>query len=211
MQINHRFSNPNWHEISFITCTQNIAVLKIYVWCKKNLCCHFNSRCESPATQRLACHKIPLHRHGRDERGPVLCGTLPDAKQAPTRGLLRAECEDLAHDPLHSPPTTWTRTSLDWEGDQGPLAFPFFLVIMIPFGYCLKFVLAEMELDLVSQVMEVVKVEIISFASPSSTASKRAKTCPEWSLTTKRRISMQLSPIVQYTQVPGGWYPLLYK
>ena len=33
------------------------------------------------------------------------------------------------------------------------LAFHFFVVLMIPFRYCLKFVYTEMELDMVSQVI----------------------------------------------------------
>ena len=75
---------------------------------------HLHHPCIHPQAHSLtrSLWSFPLHRHGRDERGPVLCSTLPDAKQAPTRGLLRADCEDLAHDPLYSPPTTWTRTSL---------------------------------------------------------------------------------------------------
>ena len=59
------------------------------------------------------------------------------------------------------------------------LVFPFFVVLMIPFRYCLKFVFTDMELEMVSRVMKVVKVGIIRFALPSSTAPKRAKTCSE--------------------------------
>ena len=44
------------------------------------------------------------------------------------------------------------------------LAFPFFVVLMIPFRYCLKFVFTDMELDMVSRVIEVLKVGIIRFA-----------------------------------------------
>ena len=55
------------------------------------------------------------------------------------------------------------------------LAFPFFVVLMIPFRYCLKFVITEMELDMVSQVIQVVKVAIISFAKAQHDGAEAGK------------------------------------
>ena len=55
-------------------------------------------------------------------------------------------------------------------------AFPFFVVLMIPFRYCLKFVFTEMELDMVSQVIyKVVKVAIISFTNAQLDGAEAGK------------------------------------
>ena len=106
-------------------------------------------------------------------------------------------------------PSASTRRSLDCEGNQ-VLAFPFLVVLLIPFRFCLRCVFMGTEPD--GESSDLKQWRLQSSVLLGLTAPKWAKTCQEWSQTRwKRRISFSypaaadcpIHPKMSALSIPG--------